>query len=78
MVCKIMDSFVFTYPGPCMLYVAMSDYTIFFCKSKTLNSQYLGPKTVMNMRTDRGKDSGTVLRYYIDPSLSTGTNSSFH
>ena len=32
-----------------------------FCKSKTLNSQYLGLKTVRNMRTSRGKDSQTVL-----------------
>ena len=32
-----------------------------------------------NMCIDHGKkDSRTVLRYYIDQSLSTGTNSSFH
>ena len=51
---------------------------LFFCKSKTLNSQYLGPKTVMNMCTSHGEDSGTVFCYYIDQSLSTDTNSSFH
>ena len=50
---------------------------LFFCKSKTLNSQYLGPKTVMNMCTSGGEDSGTVLHYYIDQSLSADTNSSF-
>ena len=49
-----------------------------FCKFKTLNSQCLGPKTVMSMCTIRGKDSRTVLRYYIDQPLSTGPNSSFH
>ena len=31
-----------------------------FCKSKTLNSQCLGPTTVMNMCTIRGKDSVTT------------------
>ena len=31
-----------------------------------------------NLCIGRGKNSGTVLHYYIDQSLSTGTNSSFH
>ena len=47
-----------------------------FCMYKALNSQYLGPKTAMNIRTGHGKDSRTVLRYYFDQSLSTSTNSS--
>ena len=60
------------------MYIIIVRPQIVFCKSKTRNSKYLGPKTVMNMRTDRGKDSGTVLRYYVNQPLSTGTNSSFH
>ena len=49
-----------------------------FYKWEPPNSQYLGSKTVINMSISCGKDSGTVLRYYINQSLSTGTNSSFH
>ena len=32
-------------------------------KSKILNSQYLGPKTVMNVYASHGKDCGIVLHY---------------
>ena len=49
-----------------------------FHKPKTLNSQYLGPKTVMNMYASHGKDLRTVVHYNVDQSLSTGTNFSLH